>query len=230
MKKIFILFVLMVLCSCSGWGDAGKSYHEHFITDYFTYNNINVEIRELPVVPEWGEEYNHKHVVIYADVDDCYHYYETEVSRKAIYEHLAEKYGDVGFNRYIESPEPHREKYAAESIVAIELICLEGIDEAHPANSSVTDMFKFESRTLSDFILSRYDDEQYYKWVNKELNEVTTDDLYLIGFGGVSYGLFFIAPLDQDNCPAWGKKLRLTLYFEDQYPISKDFILKEGEY
>lgn len=226
-KSLFLLFISMILCSCSGLGDAGKSYHEHFITDYFTYNNIDVEVIEMPAVPELGQDYNHRFVIISADVDDYYRYCETDESRKAIYEQLAEKYGDVGFDRYIESPEPHREKYAVENLAGIELICLEDIGENHPAGSSVAEMFEFESKTPFDYIQSRYTNF-YNKKIVKRLDQVTKDDLYLIGLGDSS--LFIITPLSQEYSHLLGKKLRLTLNYENQYPITKDFVLTAGEY
>lgn len=228
MKKIFIILSLMVLCSCKEWGAYYEAYHEHFITDYFTYNNINVEVFELPAVPEWGQDYNYRYVAIYADIDDCYHYKETDESRKAIYEQLAEKYGDIGFNRTVGGSSPYlREKYAAESIAKIELICLEDVGENHPAGSSVAEMFEIECRTPYDYIQSHYTDF-YNKKIVKRLDQLTEDDLYLIGLGD-KY-LFIIIPLNQEHSLVWGKKLRLTLNYENQYPITKDFILKEGEY
>lgn len=218
----------MVLCSCKEWGAYYEAYHEHFITDYFTYNNINVEVFELPAVPEWGQDYNYRYVAIYADIDDCYHYKESDESRKAIYEQLAEKYGDIGFNRTVGGSSPYlREKYAAESIAKIELICLEDVGENHPAGSSVAEMFEIECRTPYDYIQSHYTDF-YNKKIVKRLDQLTEDDLYLIGLGD-KY-LFIIIPLNQEHSLVWGKKLRLTLNYENQYPITKDFILKEGEY
>ena len=228
MKKIFIILSLMVLCSCKEWGAYYEAYHEHFITDYFTYNNINVEVFELPAVPEWGQDYNYRYVAIYADIDDCYHYKETDESRKAIYEQLAEKYGDIGFNRTVGGSSPYlREKYAAESITKIELICLEDVGENHPAGSSVAEMFEIECRTPYDYIQSHYTDF-YNKKIVKRLDQLTEDDLYLIGLGD-KY-LFIIIPLNQEHSLVWGKKLRLTLNYENQYPISKDFVFEKGKY
>ena len=229
MKKIFIILSLLVLCSCKEWGSYYEAYHEHFITDYFTYNNINVEVFELPAVPEWGQDDNYRYVAIYADIDDCYHYKETDESRKAIYEQLAEKYGDMEFNRTIYGPSPAdlRKKYAVENISKIELICLEDVGKNHPAGSSVAEMFEIECRTPYDYIQSHYTDF-YNKKIVKRLDQLTENDLYLIGLGD-KY-LFIIIPLNHEHSHVWGKKLRLTLNYENQYPITKDFILKEGEY
>ncbi len=228
MKKIFIILSLLVLCSCKEWGDYYESYHEHFITDYFTYNNIDVEVIEMPAVPEWGQDYDHRFVVISADVDDLYHSKETDESRKAIFEQLAEKYGDIGFNRTIGGSSPDlSKKYAVENISKIELICLEDVGEKHPAGSSVAEMFEFESQTPYSYIQSRYTDF-YNKRIVKRLDRLTADDLYLIGTGDKH--LFSIAPLNQEHSLVWGKKLRLTLNYENQYPISKDFVFERGEY
>ena len=218
----------MVLCSCKEWGDYYESYHEHFITGYFTYNNIDVEVIEMPAVPEWGQDYDHRFVVISADVDDLYHSKETDESRKAIFEQLAEKYGDIGFNRTVGGSSPDlSNKYAVENISKIELICLEDVGEKHPAGSSVAEMFEFESQTPYSYIQSRYTDF-YNKRIVKRLDRLTADDLYLIGIGDKH--LFSIAPLNQEHSLVWGKKLQLTLYFEDQYPISKDFVFTKGTY
>ena len=228
MKKILILLSLIVLCSCNEWGSYYEAYHEHFITNYFTYNNIDVKVIETPAVPKWGQNYNYRFVMISADIDEWYHSKETDESRKAIFEQLAEKYGDIGFNRTVGGPGPDlRELYAAESIYKIELICLEDVGENHPAGSSVAEMFEFESHTPYDYIQSRYTNF-YNKRVVKRLDQLTTDDLYLIGTGDDV--LFWITPLNQEHSHVWGKKLRLTLNYENQHPISKDFVFTPGEY
>lgn len=228
MKKIVILLSLIVLCSCNEWGSYYEAYHEHFITNYFTYNNIDVKVIETPAVPEWGQNYNYRFVMISADIDEWYHSKETDESRKAIFEQLAEKYGDIGFNRTVGGPGPDlRELYAAESISKIELICLEDVGENHPAGSSVAEMFEFESHTPYDYIQSRYTNF-YNKRIVKRLDQLTTDDLYLIGTGDDV--LFWITPLNQEHSHVWGKKLRLTLNYENQHPISKDFVFTPGEY
>lgn len=228
MKKILILLSLIVLCSCNEWGSYYEAYHEHFITNYFTYNNIDVEVIEIPAVPEWGQNYNYRFVMISADIDEWYHSKETDESRKAIFEQLAEKYGDIGFNRTVGGPGPDlSELYAAESISKIELICLEDVGENHPAGSSVAEMFEFESHTPYDYIQSRYTNF-YNKKIVKRLDQLTTDDLYLIGTGDDV--LFWITPLNQEHSHVWGKKLRLTLNYENQHPISKDFVFTPGEY
>ena len=228
MKKILILLSLIVLCSCNEWGGYYEAYHEHFITNYFTYNNIDVEVIETPAVPEWGQNYNYRFVMISADIDEWYHSKETDESRKAIFEQLAEKYGDIGFNRTVGGPGPDlSELYAAESISKIELICLEDVGENHPAGSSVAEMFEFESHTPYDYIQSRYTNF-YNKKIIKRLDQLTTDDLYLIGTGDDV--LFWITPLNQEHSHVWGKKLRLTLNYENQHPISKDFVFTPGEY
>lgn len=228
MKKILILLSLIVLCSCNEWGSYYEAYHEHFITNYFTYNNIDVEVIEIPAVPEWGQNYNYRFVMISADIDEWYHSKETDESRKAIFEQLAEKYGDIGFNRTVGGPGPDlSELYAAESISKIELICLEDVGENHPAGSSVAEMFEFESHTPYDYIQSRYTNF-YNKKIIKRLDQLTTDDLYLIGTGDDV--LFWITPLNQEHSHVWGKKLRLTLNYENQHPISKDFVFTPGEY
>lgn len=228
MKKILILLSLIVLCSCNEWGSYYEAYHEHFITNYFTYNNIDVEVIEIPAVPEWGQNYNYRFVMISADIDEWYHSKETDESRKAIFEQLAEKYGDIGFNRTVGGPGPDlSELYAAESISKIELICLEDVGENHPAGSSVAEMFEFESHTPYDYIQSRYTNF-YNKRIVKRLDQLTTDDLYLIGTGDDV--LFWITPLNQEHSHVWGNKLRLTLNYEHQHPISKDFVFTPGEY
>ncbi len=217
-----IIVAAIMFCACS----EDSSRREHFITDYFTYHNINVAVIDSPKVPEWGH-YVYRFLAISADIDDRYRYNETDESRKAIYEQLAEKYGDVDYDISAQSVYYHRYQYAVENIAAIELICLEDVGEKHPAGSSVAEMFEIECRTPYDYIQSRYTNF-YNKKIVKRLDQVTKDDLYLMGLGDKD--LFALAPIHQDNCPAWGKKLRLTLNYENQYPISKDFILTEGEY
>lgn len=70
-----------------------------------------------------------------------------------------------------------------------------------------------------------------YQSFQKPLDEVAAEDLVLIGNGEFpSTIVFALAPKDMNNCPAWGKKLRLTLNYENQYPISKDFVFERGTY
>ena len=81
-----------------------------------------------------------------------------------------------------------------------------------------------------NFVISSYFVNCYQSF-KKPLNEVTVEDLVLIGNGEYPTTIILaIEPKDKDNCPAWGKKLRLTLNYENQYPISKDFVFAKGEY
>ncbi len=222
MKKILLLLSLLFFCSCNEEG----SNRNHFISGYYTYSNIDIAVIDTPIVPEWGY-YTYRWMCISADIDEYYHYYDADETRKAIYNQFAEKYGDVGYNRYEIESGSHLNDYATENITAIELICLEDVGENHPAGSSVAEMFEFESHTPYDYIQSRYTNF-YNKRIVKRLDQVTNDDLYLIGTGDEV--LFFITPINQEHCQAWGKKLRLTLNYENQHPISKEFVLEKGEY
>lgn len=223
MKKIFIILSLFILCSCQ----EETSNKDHFIRGYFTYNNINVDVVEIPAVPEWGQDYDYRFVLVSANDDEHYHYYDTDESRIAIYNQLAEKYGDIGFAPFADSFGVIYDEYAVENISKIELICLEDVGENHPAGSSVAEMFEFESHTPYDYIQSRYTNF-YNKRIVKRLDQLTTDDLYLIGTGDDV--LFWITPLNQEHSHVWGKKLRLTLNYENQHPISKEFVFAKGEY
>lgn len=228
MKRLLLILATFILCSCKEWGGYYESYHEHFITDYFTYHNINVDVVEIPAVPEWGQDYDYRYVIISADVYERYHSNDTDESHKAIFEQLAEKYGDIGFNRTVGGSCPDlSNRYAVESISKIELICLEDVGANHPAGSSVAEMFEIECQTPYDYIQSRYTNF-YNKKIVKRLDQVTKDDLYLMGYGDSK--LFNITPVNQKHNLLFGKKLRLTLNYENQYPISKDFVFTKGEY
>ena len=179
----------------------------------------------MPAVPEWGQEYNHKFVAISADIDDVYRYNEMDELRKVRYDQLAERYGDIGYDR----PNFRPILCAAENISVIELICLEDVDAMHPAGSSVADLFGFEGETQIEYIQSRYS-SAHKKVINKKLTEVGSADLVLLGEVYYDPYLFSLFPIEQQACPAWGKKLRLTLNYENQHPISKEFTLEKGEY
>lgn len=222
MKKLLLILAIFTLCSC----DKEISNRDHFIRGYFTYNNININVAEIPPIPDLGQDYIYTFVQITANVDDHYHYYETDESRIAIYNQLAEKYGDFGFAPFADNVGTINDEYAAENITDIELICLEDVGENHPAGSSVAEMFELESHTPYDYIQSRYTNF-YNKRIVKRLDQVTKDDLYLIGYG---HTLFFIMPVNQKYSHLFGKKLRLTLNYENKYPISKDFVFERGEY
>lgn len=223
MKRLLFILATFILCSCH----ESVSNKNHFISGYFTYHNINVDVIEIPPVPEWGQDYTYTFIHVAANIDDHYHYYGTDESRIAIYNQLAEKYGDIGFAPFADSFGSINDRYAAESISKIELICLEDVGENHPAGSSVAEMFQLESHTPYDFIRSRYTNS-YNKRIVKRLDQVSKDDLYLMGFGDSC--LFIILPLNQKYNLLFGKKLRLTLNYENQYPITKEFVFEKGNY
>ena len=224
MRKLYILLSLTIFCSCNVQG----SYMEHFISGYYTYNNIDLSVVDVyDVAPNDGNDY--QWITVFADADDIYRYNETQESRKQIYNQLAEKYGDIGYDRNVEGATSNRSLFAIENISSIELTCLEDIDTEHPAGSSIADMFIFDGESPIEYIQSGYT-SKFRKVINKKLEDIESADLILLGKIFYDPCLFYLFPIEQQNCPAWGKKLRLTLNYENQYPISKDFILEEGEY
>ena len=240
MKRIIITF-LAFLCACEQ--KPYSYYSENFIYAYFDYQGITLTV-------------NQQTIFVSPIQSDRYTNNSTDADIKQKYESLAKGYGDLNYDRdIVELAGEQRNTMAANSITSIKIECLDDINKNHPAGSSVNDLFEFMAYSPLMYIQSGYTqtydivDSPYYQdsyewlyyqspneWlyyfpIVKNLSDIDSMDLVLIGNGkSLNHILFSLTPQDKDNCPAWGKKLRLTLNYENQYPISKDFILEEGEY
>lgn len=236
MKKILfpvLVGISLLFCSCKTTSTF-ETHLESFVTAYYDYANYKLKINsvgDIIVLPEYGNIYYENS----QNQDDLNRFAE-----------LSSKYGDANFNKRLVTGEPvvYPNIMAAENIVSIELICLEDINEQYKSNNSVANLFMLSAVSPLKYIQSKYtqkgdnDDWNFvvcsyfvdcYQSFKKPLDEVAAEDLVLIGNGEFpSTIVLALAPKDMNNCPAWGKKLRLTLNYENQYPISKDFVFERG--
>ena len=234
MKRLFVVILgALNLISCTFALEGTEVYTESFVMAYFDYTNIEVSVGDFIVVkPHRSELY-------------CYN--DEDSQQKDRYDQLAAYYGDVNFNRTVTLAifNAIGNIMPAEDMSGIELVCLEDINEQYTKGTSVADLFTFIGLSPMKYIESGYTYEatsrdlyrsgyfpNCYELIMKSLDEVEPKDLILLGNGegGDSHILFDLRPKDKDNCPAWGKKLRLTLNYENQYPITKDFVFAKGEY
>lgn len=233
MRKLFIALwgIVVTLSGCETLQDTGSSvaYHRSFIAAYYDYGNIDIEVRDF-----WeSAEITYDRIFVYPNVLNIYSQDSKEEELKSKYEEFATLNNDVNFNREMSVLGSH--SYAnitsTENISSIDLICLEDIDLEHPSGASVEDLFMIYSTTPYYYIQSAYTEEYQYKGIYKLLNDISAEDMYLMGSGFYSRLILFqLYPSDGINCPAFGKKLRLTLNYENQYPISKEFVFAKGEY
>lgn len=233
--SVALLFAALSLVGCNTTSTF-ETHLESFVTAYYDYANYKLKINSV------GD------VIVIPDIENIY--YENSQNQDDLnrFAELSSKYGDANFNKRLVTGVPVvcPNLMAAENIVSIELICVEDINDKYQNNSSVADLFMVSAVSPLKYIQSKYtqngdnDDwnfvissyfEDCYQSFKKPLNEVTVEDLVLIGNGTYPTTIILaIEPKDKDNCPAWGKKLRLTLNYENQYPISKDFVFERGEY
>ncbi len=230
MKKIFIGLcgVVILLSGCETAQDIGSSvaYHRSFIAAYYDYGNIDIEVRDF-----WeSAEITYDRILVYPNILNIYSQSSKEEELKSIYEEYVKLNNDENFNREISAySHSYANITATENISSIDLICLEDIDSEHPSGASVEDMFMILSSTPYYYIQSAYAEEYEYRRIYKPLNDISAEDMYLMG-NGFYYRLvlFQLYPTAGVSCPAFGKKLRLTLNYENQYPISKDFVFERG--
>lgn len=234
--KIVAIISIATICSCTTGIGYTEIFVANFITHYFNYVQIGLEVNPqiIYVAPRYTTVYA-------ADSQDSIY--------REKFEELAKKYNDVNYDRKTMSWGIHSSYYnvmSANTISRIEIKCLEDIDQQYVSNSCINDLFDFMAYSPLNYIQSGYTQEsdhdpmKYFQHakhpscyfpIQKPLDEISAKDLVLIGNGkNVGHILFYITPKDKQTCPAWGKKLQLTLYFEDQYPISKDFVFERGEY
>lgn len=235
MKKfVLIIASLLWLCSCE-LATTFEYDFDSFVTAYYEYANIEVVVNNGPevlVCPKIGEIYSEQ---------------SSDPQIKARFDELANSYNDLNYNKKHVGAQPfhYPNLMAIENIAKIDIICIEDIDESHKAGEPVADLFTFNTVSPLRFIQSGYTyllDENssnhsngyfklYYEPILKPLDETTSSDLYMIGNGEyINNMLFYLTPKDVNNCPALGKKLRLTLNYDNQHPISKDFVFEKGEY
>lgn len=234
MKRVFVVILgALNLISCTFALEGTEVYTESFVMAYFDYTNVEVSVGDFIVVtPHRSELY-------------CYN--DENSQQKERYDQLATYYGDVNFNRTVKLAigDAIGNIMPANDMSGIELVCLEDINEQYTKGTSVADLFTFIGLSPMKYIESGYTYEatsrdsyrsgywpNCYELIMKSLDEIESQDLTLLGNGkrGDAHILFDLRPKDKDNCPAWGKKLRLTLNYENQYPISKDFVFTKGTY
>lgn len=234
MKKVLVIILgTLNLISCTFALEGTEVYTESFVMAYFDYTNVEVSVGDFIVVKPHSSE--------------LYCYNDENSQQKERYDQLATYYGDVNFNRTVKLTigDAIGNIMPANDMSGIELVCLEDINKQYTKGTSVADLFTFIGLSPMKYIESGYTYEatsrdsyrsgywpNCYELIMKSLDEIESQDLTLLGNGkrGDAHILFDLRPKDKDNCPAWGKKLRLTLNYENQYPITKDFVFERGEY
>lgn len=238
MKKLIIVAIIAITAwSCE---DLTK-YTRHiksYVMGYYTYDNVQINVNsnnDILVCPEIG--------------NICREDSESEED-KALFNELSTKYNDTHYYLTVSSNSPTaflENPMAVHNIESIDLICAEEIDTQYPEGSSVSDLVIFTTYSPLLFIQTGYnidfDQTGEYKYMEgllpcfcydeiiKPLNEITSDDLVMIGNGAVENNLlFYLSVADYANSPLKDKKLKLTLHFADRPSITKEFTFSQGIY
>lgn len=254
MKKILfpvLVGISLLFCSCEK--DAGTEvteYMPNFIDSYYSYNDCLVyayDNKQLAIFADFE---------INRDINNWYTLKSKDESNRAKFTELSIKNNDTSYNRthtfvwgyasYNMMPDT--------DIKSINIVSSVPIDKDHPAGSSLNDLFDFQAVTPRDFINSNYtkvlttkeiDELTFspeglysngiftpcYAPIFKPLETVVEEDLVLIGDGEMDTCILFVLnPKDKFNCPAYGKRLTITLTYDDKQPISKTFTYTQGVY
>lgn len=121
-------------------------------------------------------------------------YYDADRSdKKAAYDALCEKHGDMTFDRIIKIQPWENVMYPAVDFVSIKVTSDADFDAEHPEGEPLNDILTFDSCSAKPYIDSGYTeydkaaDIRKYSVINKNLAEVTVDDLTLLGTGQTGY-------------------------------------------
>ena len=238
MKKLIIMAIVAITAwSCE---DLAK-YQRHiksYVMGYYTYDDVQININAK------------NDILVCPEIDNiCREDSESETD-KVLFNELSTKYNDTHYYLTVSSDKPitfFENPMAVHNIQSIDLICTEDVDTQHPKGSSVSDLVIFTTYSPLQFIQNGYnmdfDKTGQYEYMNgllpcfcydeitKPLNEVTSEDLTMIGNGAIEDNLlFYLSVADYANSPLKDKKFTLTLHFVDRPSITKEFTFTQGIY
>jgi hypothetical protein len=162
--------------------------------------------------------------------------YTDNGSKKAIYDVLCEKNGDMTFNRAVWIGPAHpKNEYMSTNFVSIDVVSNADFDDQHPAGTSLADVIRFNATSAKPYIDSGYVEYEWgsgnktaYYPIRKMLSEITPYDLVLLGDGeliGLGGGQFVF-----ESQPTLSKEHTFTVTFtDDEGTIMSDSIEKAFE-
>lgn len=218
----------------------------NFIDAYYSYADYTVRV------------WDNQQFAVFANtgINNWYWLKSEDESIRTKFTELSIKNNDTSFNRTYElgwGPSAYNVMPDTD-IKSINIVSSVPIDKDHPAGASLNDLFILQAVTPRNFINSNYtevlttkeiDDLTFsseglysngiftpcYAPIFKPLETVVEEDLVLIGDGEMDTCILFVLnPKDKFNCPAYGKRLTITLTYDDKQPISKTFTYTQGVY
>lgn len=145
MKKTLIIFSLILLLnSCDRWD---RDISQSFVLAYFQMENENFQVSQLDSAS----------VVMYTKEATMIGNWKSIGKVKKRYTALAEKYGDVSYNREISVYHEHYINPVVDiDIKNIQVVSNNDYDERHPAGSDLSDMIKYIGASPYRFIQNNY--------------------------------------------------------------------------
>lgn len=207
MKKNFLFPVLAVVAvlsaACSSEPENYDFVSPHFVNCYYYLTNVTPLYDTarcfIALQPSRTDFY------VYRDLKG-----EKEGSEREIFDSLAQKNGDINFNKtvYCTIYLPVNgsigsgmtfENYeaSASDIVSIDITADKAWDATHPAGSSLVDLFYFDALNMYLYIKSGYSDAvDPWSHVHMLMSEMTEDDYRMTLYA-------YYNPRSSDNNPAY---------------------------
>jgi hypothetical protein len=178
-----------ILFSNYGCKEYGRDLSRRSYAMYF-YEMQGIELTAYPEYPDM------KTVIVWQATSITAYGYKDTGERRATYDALCAKYGDMSYNREEFVPIGEEPSFLAYSPVSIEIVSDVDFDDEHPAGTSLADIVTYDGHSSKPFIDSGY---QPYYWedmdrfhyyekvherpyypVNKKVSELTVEDLMLV--------------------------------------------------
>ena len=204
MKKIFLIVGLLGLSSCGPpVNGVHHVYIKSFVVQYYSLSGIEAIF--------WGNEASEgKEVYIELRVipdEYVYGVFSDDHDSKARYEALCVLHGDVSYNRTIivggSNPKPMPNVFQDRDYISIVISSDQDWDEAHPAGTSLNDVFYFASSSPIKYIARGYIDP--YDWDLPSLPEYYANYLHHANIDTVIDG-----SVTDGNEPVYGITADLT--------------------
>jgi hypothetical protein len=208
MKWLIFFSSLLLLSGCRLEGNVKKVFLRSYVREYYKPAGITLSARPDGNGMKFYFGFG-KYVCRYSDEGD----------KKAVYDALCEKNGDMTFNRTVWVGSPHPIiLYMSTTFVSVDVVSNADFDEQHPAGTSLADIIMLDSTTAKPYIDSGYVEYEYdkehrypYYFIHKMLSEVIPYDLILLGDGrGIADGNFVF-----ESLPTMSKEHTFTITFTD---------------